>query len=632
MPKRPDSHKLEDKSRNKLRSIIPSNWIFRDIVPDYGLDALIEIFDESSDQGTGLQFYTQIKAKEKIEKDYVTLWFPIDHIAYYNNIKLPLLIAVYEAITDAFYYRWFWEYDPYYGGKGTKTKSFRILKSNYWNGSTPNFIYESLKMYFEVKLRRIRKPIKIYFNIANEYIKTHFPFLIIQKELEELSEEYNQFFVFTNKKEVDTFDLLVSDDYFLFTILMLPGIYVHGDFKGYKSKDQAKFLSDLIIFLAFGLAYYDIINPNSFISIIEKYAPHSTLIKDIRFLELIFGVIINYYDSKTFLSIMILLIDLNIPDDFLTICYLKGKQTKNFEFFKGAKSEEIIFLEKWIMKIEKSEIPKIGLGSLFYNLGSVYRTKDERGNFYNLKKAKKNYFLAAQYDPSYKKRFYFYNELGGIYFFDERYISASKLYKKALELNDEMTQACYADTLYYSKKFSDSLDNFEKYLSKTDKPKYEWILKHFLIKEILRLYQLNIDEMMEMIDEDFYDDKKWLNMGFELHEQKAFRGALICYLIAGFNNFNNLTAFINAIFLCFFQLEFKELGFYIIQFAYRNNRTDFFRALADTFPKEKNKAELETFLKLIDNVIDKKESEKDIEKDEGITIRLIDDEGNFKEL
>ena len=55
MSQRPRSHQLEDESKNHFRQIIPKAWVYRDVSPDYGIDAEIEIFNEHG-ESTGLQF------------------------------------------------------------------------------------------------------------------------------------------------------------------------------------------------------------------------------------------------------------------------------------------------------------------------------------------------------------------------------------------------------------------------------------------------------------------------------------------------------------------------------------------------------------------------------------------------
>ena len=42
--KRPRQHTTETESKKSLNSIIPDNWVLRELAPDYGLDYMVEIF------------------------------------------------------------------------------------------------------------------------------------------------------------------------------------------------------------------------------------------------------------------------------------------------------------------------------------------------------------------------------------------------------------------------------------------------------------------------------------------------------------------------------------------------------------------------------------------------------------
>ena len=66
MPQRPRSHQLETESQQIFVSSLPSRWVYRSITPDYGLDGLVELFDESG-KAQGDFFFVQLKSSDKIE-------------------------------------------------------------------------------------------------------------------------------------------------------------------------------------------------------------------------------------------------------------------------------------------------------------------------------------------------------------------------------------------------------------------------------------------------------------------------------------------------------------------------------------------------------------------------------------
>lgn len=103
MAKRPVSHQLEEQSKTRFRSILPSEWIIRSQVPDYGLDEQVQIVEE--ELVTPLLFAVQLKATEKLIKKK-TFNFSTERLRDYAALSLPVMIAVYDAVHDCFYYTW----------------------------------------------------------------------------------------------------------------------------------------------------------------------------------------------------------------------------------------------------------------------------------------------------------------------------------------------------------------------------------------------------------------------------------------------------------------------------------------------------------------------------------------------
>jgi hypothetical protein len=55
MPVRPRSHQLDSESKAQFACALPSNWVFRQADPDYGIDGQVEVFDQNN-KATGLMF------------------------------------------------------------------------------------------------------------------------------------------------------------------------------------------------------------------------------------------------------------------------------------------------------------------------------------------------------------------------------------------------------------------------------------------------------------------------------------------------------------------------------------------------------------------------------------------------
>src|SRR2546421_10025792 len=125
MPKRPRQHQLEDESRVALRASLPSAWVFRDSVPDYGIDGAVEIFDAEG-QATGAIFFAQLKATDETELDKaLAITLSLQTCSYYGALDVPVLIVRYHSPARKLYAKWFHSLDSYYARKGLKTTTFR---------------------------------------------------------------------------------------------------------------------------------------------------------------------------------------------------------------------------------------------------------------------------------------------------------------------------------------------------------------------------------------------------------------------------------------------------------------------------------------------------------------------------
>ncbi|MBU7046334.1 MAG: tetratricopeptide repeat protein, partial [Theionarchaea archaeon] len=99
--KRTRKHVLETESRRALERLLPPEWIFRPRIPDYGIDAEIEIVEE--EEVTNKVLWLQLKATEKRKKK-VSYQMRTDHLKYYEKCRMPVLIIYWIKRENTFYY------------------------------------------------------------------------------------------------------------------------------------------------------------------------------------------------------------------------------------------------------------------------------------------------------------------------------------------------------------------------------------------------------------------------------------------------------------------------------------------------------------------------------------------------
>ncbi len=109
LPKRPQSHVLEERSRRAVRAALPPEWVVRDIWEDYGADLYVEIYRDSTP--TGYEFAIQIKATEQAQKgNSFSVRIPWKTVNFLMQRQAPAMIVGYDGNNEKVYYRWLREY------------------------------------------------------------------------------------------------------------------------------------------------------------------------------------------------------------------------------------------------------------------------------------------------------------------------------------------------------------------------------------------------------------------------------------------------------------------------------------------------------------------------------------------
>src|SRR3972149_9893253 len=94
--KRPRQHVEETVSFKIFSQAIPSDWIIRDITPDYGLDKSVEIVE--NEKTTGKEFLAQIKATVNLRTTGNTIAYElkIDNVKDYLQRDIPVILVVVD--------------------------------------------------------------------------------------------------------------------------------------------------------------------------------------------------------------------------------------------------------------------------------------------------------------------------------------------------------------------------------------------------------------------------------------------------------------------------------------------------------------------------------------------------------
>jgi hypothetical protein len=142
MTRRPRSHQLETESRTAFSASLPAGWLFRDLAPDYGLDGIVEVFDERG-VATGHLFFVQLKATDNASINS-SLRVQLDRrtLDYYSTLVLPVLLAVFHS-TWEFYARWVEKLSALREARST---TLRLSVEDKWGSDRCSAILQDLEL------------------------------------------------------------------------------------------------------------------------------------------------------------------------------------------------------------------------------------------------------------------------------------------------------------------------------------------------------------------------------------------------------------------------------------------------------------------------------------------------------
>jgi hypothetical protein len=107
---RPPQHITETQSIKIFEQIIPSEWIIRDISPDYGLDKSIEIVEGG--KVTGKEVFVQLKGTNTINTTdgFVSYTMEVKNLKYYLERDIPVVLTVVDIPSKRCYWLFIQQY------------------------------------------------------------------------------------------------------------------------------------------------------------------------------------------------------------------------------------------------------------------------------------------------------------------------------------------------------------------------------------------------------------------------------------------------------------------------------------------------------------------------------------------
>lgn len=555
--KRPRQHIIEGISRKAFEEIIPDEWVYRELSPDYGIDYQVEIFSEGT--ATGKSFFVQLKGTDSSsKKSSITYYLENETIEYYRKIITPILFVVYSVPEEKFWAIWINNFKSTTSFKADRKKSPIVLKEkNVINNTYFSEIGKKIDTDFfsspsiSITTDGIDES-DILSNIINRWISSLWGEFVVFNE-----PHINHQIIFYISTSGNKFTITVEDSTLgQFEVPCIP-FDEHSKYLWFPNIGENLLHTELddlfLLFSLFTINNFKNRHFNILAALLKRYEGEFLSIQNV------FNIVEKYLNKKEY----DLLQGLNKS-------FIENKKIVQFQYFQlsilphTAKNERVKKLYVESLRFAIDEIDNdASKGTFCYNLANALRS------YGNERESIKYYFLARRYQPYYKKKSYWYFELGGVLFLTKHYKFSSKFYKKSLEVNKEyfkdIEYALLADACFMARDFIGAKKYFNIYLDAIENSSSEFVLKDHVIEAMekngldFKKFNSNQNKAIKiMSDINFDEDKKTIlksldealnydpicpqacfNYGVTLWEQgdldNAFFYFLICSLVAEWN-------------------------------------------------------------------------------------------------
>ena len=563
MPKRPRQHQLEDESRIAFRRILPKAWVFRDTMPDYGIDGEVELFDEGG-HGTGHLFKVQLKATDAVDLNRVlTIQLRLDTVRYYRSLGLPILIVRYHSQSQKLYHRWFHTFDPYYGKRGKSTVTFHLLPEDAWTNDTSERLASQLEAIRRIRSPQISLPVEFLLTARDPEIHG-IPVAKIMSEIRSEARKLPGVLKITSVEPPHALpSITIGSDMIVADLVGVTSFTWHTS-NGYRNSDTlSRFPFDVLVAVAIALARAGHVNIGARMA--EEYAPHSSIISHPQITAMVVRCMAQAQRITEALDLSEKLFErpeLGMAAQVLmwpALIHCDSLSPSEREFLRR-------YLQKRVERAEEAGDRRL-TATAHYNLGNHLRSTKFRSALHHYRKA-------AEYDPGYLERSYFWRELAGILFGCRRYHLATRFYERAQQLGERGNcPALLADSLLFSGRFRESLDAFHTYFQTAEKPDPEWKLKARVLHafqdtlrfddqrrqritaltlastEIKSSVEESREQLIEALNHDALCNLAWFNLGVLENRAQNKEAAFFAFLTAALIDAHDVEAWCNAMFL-----------------------------------------------------------------------------------
>jgi tetratricopeptide (TPR) repeat protein len=640
MPKRVDQHEIEDISRAKFQIALPRKWVFRDKAKDYGIDGEVELFNNDK-KPNGLVFWVQLKATEsKKISSILNVDFNIETLQYYKVLDIPVLLVRYSDYDNSIYVKWIHNIDLFFLKKEAKTFRIKLEEKDKWTGSTNIQIENYLKKIRQLKSGSFGFPIPLSV-LINETKINNISKGILLTQIKRNLQEYSDFVSFSNDEDSLIIASLTNEELKI-NISELSGCSFHSIAKRKEEDFSIGITKDILLGVAVGLIQLRQIEYSG--KIIFENNLQSRLFEKPELLEY---CLLPLFNSTFFEKTLNLVGQVLDKEDFIgldiitQINLLIASNSKNKKVSKAIENFLNTRLEKAIRNEDKQQI-----GISHYNIGNHLSGRSE------FEKSIHHYNLARKFAPIYLGQHYYFAEIASMLFRSGKYKMASKLYSKSIELKkDNHTLALYADSLMFEGNYKNANTYFEEYLSNSESPIDEFVLKNICLESILNEYKIEhqnrnkekankyvdvnqnekgknpINQLEKALKFDMLSGLVWFNLGISHSDNNVYSEAAFCFTMAALVNNEDIEAWKNATLCAFNSKESITILPLIIRTAYFFNREEYLEEFYLHLESQNQSAPIDKIIEAIEQILPNLENKKTMP-----TVRLLNEKGKFESI
>jgi tetratricopeptide (TPR) repeat protein len=559
LPVRPREHQLEEESKIEFQQALPAGWIYRPKIPDYGIDGEVELVT-SSGAVTGRLFNVQLKGTDEADATKaLRVSLRTSTLRYFAELDLPVLVVRYHAPSKKIYARWSSDFELPVDWATQSTVTLRFDPADEWRSDTATRISFELEGFRLLRSEELPLPIAISVTVS-EPMTNGFSDGELIRAIRTTCEIVPGLLRVVPGPTASHFTVRISPTQTDIDVAKL-GRFAFKTAVSLAGPNPLRSLgADVGTGLGFALvaAGYPRLAGRLFASLLDQSSA------------------IN--DSEAALMAALCMASDDRVNEALRLAeraVAQGQLSASQILYIGVRAalrplnEDELTRMRTLLEEVAGRSAKAGndvmAAAAHYNLGNLLRSIG------NNRVATAQYRKAAECNPQYRDRGYFWRELAGILFSQRHFDFAARFYKKALELGEQGDcRALYADALFFAGRYVEAEHAFDQYASETEYPESEWALKSWILPVVRKVSGIDTqvrrpilamqlaapprateDEheanFKRSLQEDALSGLAWFNEGISLAHKEYWDQAAFCFTVAALAKPNDMQAWCHAI-------------------------------------------------------------------------------------